>query len=37
MDYAAVSQATKRFENKIKRGKETLAIEMMLIERLKGD
>jgi len=37
MDYTAVSQAVKRFEDKTKRDKETLAIEERLVERLKKD
>lgn len=36
MDYAAVSQAVKRFENKTKRDKKALRIKEMLIKRLKG-
>lgn len=35
MDYAAVSQAVKRFEDKTKRDKRTLMIKEMLIKRLK--
>jgi len=36
MDYAAVSQAVKRFENKTKRDKKALRIKEMLIKKLKG-
>lgn len=36
MDYAAVSQAVKRFENKTKRDKKALRIKEMLIKRLRG-
>jgi len=35
MDYTAVSQAVKRFENKTKRDKEALAIKERLIKRFK--
>jgi len=34
-DYAAVSKAVKRLENKAKRGEEVLGIREMLIKRLK--
>ena len=37
MDYTAVSQAVKRFEDKTKRDKETLAIKEGFVERLKKD
>lgn len=37
MDYAAVSQAVKRFENETKRDKEALGIKEMVIKRLKGN
>ncbi|MFQ5834854.1 MAG: transposase [bacterium] len=37
MDYAAVSQAVKRFEDKTKRDKEVLGIKERLIKRLKGN
>ena len=37
MDYAALSQAVKRFEDKTKRDKEVLGIKERLTKRLKGN